>query len=758
MHWLHGRPVLAGCLLAALLFAPAPLLFQLRLDNAPETYFPADAPAVRFNESVREDFPLDQVLVALFEGGDLFSDAFLERLTRLVEELAADPRMERVLAVSSVDHIAGTSEGFAVSPLVAAGDDRSPEERRRRALSDRFVRGGLVAEDGAALAVVVRPFPMATSLERLRLERLVRSAVARHGLDDRLTAVAGHIALDVAQLRAMVHDITVLVPATLLVSLLLLWWLFRRWLVLALAVAVTAAIIGSAIVVLAFLSAPFTLITAIAPLLLTAISVAMQMHLYNAVALAARRGLTGEARVRAALEEVGRPTVYAALTTAAGLLSLSVSPIRPIETLGVVAACGVVVAALVVLGPLPALLLALDRRGWPQTFDGLARLDAITGRLLRLALRHPLPVLAGAGGLLLLALSQLPRIEVETDLYAFFPLDHPISQATQRVESNLAGVMPLEVVFEGAATDSLKSVARLRAISDVQRWLDAQPGVERSLSLPDFLAEMHWAFHGEEPAYRRLPDSAPLIAQYLFVYDGDDLYDVVERDFRRSRILVNLSAHSAGELNALIGRLRARLREDPPADLAWDIAGMGRLLADQERLLIRGQIASLMAVVALIALLMVALWRSVALAAMSMIPNMAPVVILFGAMGLFGIWLDIATALVASVAVGIALDDTIHMMHGYLERRGAGCSPVWAVARTVRQRGRAICATTIVLCVQFLFMTSSPFQPTAVFGLLTALGLLLALAFDLLVLPAMLVLAGRSRTAAAPTFPRSDGI
>ena len=299
--------------------------------------------------------------------------------------------------------------------------------------------------------------------------------------------------------------------------------------------------------------------------------------------------------------------------------------------------------------------------------------------------------------------------------------------------------MAFEVVFDGPGFNSLLQPQRLQAIHAVQQWLDERPEVDYSLSLPDLIAEMHWAFNEEDPAFRTIPDNEPLIAQYLFIYDGRDLFDLVNRDFNRTRLVLNLNITGARELNAFMSDLRAQLEEQPPADLEWEFAGMGRLFADQERLLIQGQLDSLLVVVSLVLVLMWIMWRSLTVTVVSMVPNLTPVVLIFALMGILEIWLDMATAMIASVAVGIALDDTIHILHGYLEHRRAGSSDTWAIARSFRQRGRAVVATTVVLSAQFLLMGLSAFRPTAAFGLLTAFGLVVALVFDLLVLPALLV-------------------
>ncbi len=754
MHWMLRHPTLALVLLALLILLPGPILLQVDFDNAPEAYFPADAPAVEFDREVRERFPQDQVLVGLFTGPDIFEPDFLERIGNLSRTLEAEPAVERVLSVTTLDHIRATPHGFSVEPLIDTGDlaRRDAQQWQERALQDRFAPGLVVGHGGQALAVIVRPHALDNSLQRLQIEQLLRRAVEEHRLTDELSAVAGHIALDVAQLRAMLTDLAMLVPGTMTVGLLLLWWLFRRWLVVGVAAATISAVTGPAIALLILLERPFTLISAILPPLLTALTVAMLMHFFNALLHAAQRGYQGPERVRVALDAVARPTLFMALTTAAGLASLNVSSIRPIGTFGLIGAIGVLLAAAIVLWLLPALMARWDRSAWQTPRRSLRLLDRFTGLAAHLAIRRAGWVVGGAALLLALALPQIRHVEVETDLYAFFQDDHPITQSTRMVEDRLSGVMALEVVFRGPDWDSLKAPERLQAIHTLQAWLDQRPEVDYSLSLPDLVAEMHWAFNEEDPGYRVIPDSSDLVAQYLFIYDGRDLYDVVDRDFEQSRLLLNLNAHGAGEINALMTDLREHLDANPPADMKWNLAGMARLFADQERLLIQGQLHSLYAVAGMLAILMLLMWRSVPVAVFSMIPNLAPVAMIFALMGLLGIWLDMATAMIASVAIGIAVDDTIHLLHGYRERRKAGSSVAWALARTFRRTGRAVTATTIVLVGQFVLLALSDFQPTAAFGLLTAFGLIAALIFDLLVLPALLVLAhrfstGRSRVA-----------
>lgn len=734
-------PWSALLLLLALLIVPGGLLLKLNINNAPEVYFPETAPAMVLENQLRQDFPLDQVLIALFEGEDLLEPAFLRRLEDLIAALAAEPLIERVIALPTLDAIRATEDGFSVEPLLDSrlAENLTTEERRDRVLTDRFASGLLVSQQADAIAVVVRPIDLDSSLQRLAIEDAVIRGITNAGLAQP-TAIGGHIALDTAQLRSMIRDSLVFIPGTLSIAMVLLWWLFRRWLVLVIAALVIGAVVNVTLGLLVVAGKPFTLISAILPPLMSALSVALLIHWFNALNRAAQIGLTGRERVQRALDIVARPALFTALTTGVGLASLGFSPIQPVEAFGLVAAAGVLVLFLIVIGLLPAIIAHWDHAPWPGRRQGIGRMQRLIRTFSALGIRRAGWVVGLTIVAFVLLVPQIFKVETETDLFRFFKSDHPITLATERIQDQLTGVTTLEVVLDAEGRDSLKDPERLRAIRELADWLEARPAIDRALSMADLIEEMHWAFNGEDPSFRAIPDSGPLIAQYLLLYDGEDLHELVNREFDRTRIQLNLNVHGAREINAVIDDIETRVAQQPPADMTVTVGGFGRLFADQERLLIQGQIRSLLSALVLISVLMYLTWRSIGRTLLTMIPNLAPVVVVFATMGLFGIWLDMATAMIASVTVGIAVDDTIHLFNGYLRRRKAGSTHVQALVRTYHYEGRAVTATTILLCAQFSLLGLSPFIPTIEFGLLTALGLFAALIFDLLLLPAMLTL------------------
>ncbi len=720
---------------------PSLLLLNLNIDNAPEVYFPDDEPAVVLDRELRKRFPDDQVFVLLFEGVALFSDGFFaayDELARVLEQLDA---VDEVVAATNQDHISGTQDDFIVGPLVDARRlaETRPEHRRQRILDDQLSGGLLAAGDGSALAMVIIPGEADNSIERLALEEEILAAVRQARLDGYLVAMAGQIPVDVAQLRSMLRDNMIFIPATVATGLVMIWWLFRRWLAVMLAGIAIGVVVNSTVAIYVLLDQPFTLVSSIIPPLLSALTVAALVHLFNGVYLASKRGLAGIDRVARAVAGVDRPALYAALTTAGGLASLATSPIVPIRTFGSISALGTLLIYLVVFRILPTLLVRWDTRHWPDP-RGTARLvDRIVSSLYRFGIRRPAIVIIGVVLMIAVGAPQVAHVEVETNLQEFFEFDHPVRQDTRLIDDKIAGTMAASVIFDAETRDGLKDADTLRMIRDFQQWAEAQPEIDRSFGLPNFVQEMHWGFNAENPEFRTLPADSELLSQYLLIYDGDDIHDFVDRDYQHSHIALNLNVHQAGEISQTLDKIRSYLEQHVGEAIHWEIAGNARLFADIEDLLVTGQVYSLWGALVLIFLFMLYFLRSFGAAVLCMIPNLSPVLLIFIVMGAFGIWLDMATAMIASVAVGIAVDDTIHVYHGFRHRLAQGISPVMALARSYREAGRAIVVTTIILSAQFLILTSSDFVPTRNFGLLTTIGLLAALLFDLLLLPALLI-------------------
>ena len=726
---------------------PNVLLPNLNINNAPKTFLPSDSPSVVFDNKVRETFPDDEVIILLFEGVALFSDGFLNAYYNLGQTLADHELIDDVISLTRQDHISGSDDGFLVDPLIDIDnlESTTPTERLQHVLSDRFAKNSLVAEDGSAIAMVIIPQALDDSIRHLALEEEIFSIIKIHKLDGYLSVVAGEIPTDVAQMRAILRDNMIFIPVTVIVGLLLIWWLFHRVLAVIVTGVTTGAVVSSTITFYVLFQQPFNSISGIIPPLLSALTIAALVHLFNALHYASKRGFTGKERTNTALAEIRKPALFSALTTSAGLASLGLSPIPPISVFGLTAAVGVLLIYLIVIHILPPIFTRFDMSDWPSRKSGLALMDVLVKKLFHLGIRFPLPILITIFLLLATTAPFITKVEVETNIHEFFPPTHTLRKATNHIEEKLVGTTPLEIIFSTPEMDVFTQPETLNQLKKLQLWLEQQPEVDKTVSVVDFIEEMNWGFHSQDDNFLTIPDNQNLISQYLFIYDGEDMFDFIGEDYQQARVAMNVNVHGANQISDLMARIEQYLEEHPIEATKWNITGAGRLFADQETLLIEGQILSLGGALLLIFLLMLALWRSLRDTLICMIPNLSPIVLIFIMMGLFGIWLDMATAMIASVAVGIAIDDTIHIYHGFIHRIKQGIHPVFALARTYHQAGRAVMTTTIILCSQFLLLLASAFVPMGHFGVLTSIGLLAALIFDLLLLPALLMLIFRAK-------------
>lgn len=735
-------------LIVAIHLVAGALLWRLEVNNAPELYFPDNSPAVILDRQLRAEFPDDEVLIGLFSGDDLYSRDFLAALDRISQQLEQHADVDRVFAVTNADHIGGSEDGFTVERLIdpATLDDTSTEQRRQRVLQDRFAPGWLAAQDGKALALVVRAKPLEESRQRASIVAALHRAVAAEKLENRLVAVAGPIALDAAEMHSMLQDSALFTPLVVIMGLLLLLWVVGRLPPILIGAVAMSTVVISCVALIVALGRPYTLVTAMAPTLLFAYTAANLLHFYAALLRMHNAGFRGTKRVIFAMQQVHKPTLFNMLSTAAGMISLVLVPIPPIQVFGIVGAFGTLMIYLVVIYLVPPLLIRYDSGRWPKKSGGFAWTRRISYGLARFSMRHAGWVTITIALLAAVTAPQIFKVQAESDLLKFFDAAHPLSQSTRVIEDRLAGVTALEIVVDGPGRDAFKQAERLKQLKSVQDWVEALPEVDRTMSMMDVVEEMHWAFNGEDPAKRVLPDNDRLLSQLLLIYDGNDLQDLVNNEYQRTRILLNVNVHGANAIQSVIEKIEAHLERVHAPGLSWQISGDGRLFSDQEDLLVVGQLHSFIGAFGQIFLIMLILWRSLPAAVISMLPNLAPLAFIFVVMGASGIYLDMATVLIASVVLGITVDDTIHFFHSYLERRHKGCGVVFSLARSFEASGRAVVAISLLLVAQFLLLASSRFQPTAHFGLLASMGLLAGQLLELLLLPALIVLWNRLKT------------
>lgn len=732
-----------------------PLVARLSANNKIEVFFPASHKTVAFERALRKHFPETGSLIAVFNGEDLYDPARLAALGDITKDMEKLPQVDRVQSVTTYEQVRATADGFSVSPLAPPDDLRahSPREWREKFLADRFAPGVVVAHDGAALAIVVRMKPGYVDLDAATVRAKLNALVKDKGLADHFVGFTGEAGMQAAFLDSMIGDNARMIPACLAIGVILIWALFRNWLATFLTVVVMMAASLTSLAAVSLIAGAMTLATSMcAPVVIT-LTIALAIHLFNAIVETPAEGKTQRERITEAVKLIERPARYTTLTTVAGFVSVGFSPSPPLSAFGFSSALGVIMLHILTIFVLPPILARWDKSAWRKAKFGIGLADATADAAARLTLRRPGLIVFTSVALALAGLPLIGRIAVETDNVKMLPATHPFTRANDFFERHFSGVTVLEAVFDGGKRDALVDPARLKAISDFEQWALTQPEIDYTASMADIVEEMNWAFNGEKPDARKIPENARLISQYLLIYDGRDLSELSDPDYATTRVPLFLNVHGTREIKRVIGEMEEHLRGQK-LDMSWRIAGAGRLFADFEKLVVDSQIKSAFGACAIIFALMALAWRSVRDAALCLWPNVAPLLYVLALMGLVGTPLNVGTAIVTSVALGIAVDDTVHMFNAIKSRLSAGMTVNGAVTSAMESCGRAIIATSVVICSSFLLLAGSGFKPTRDFGVMITLGLVAALVFDLLVLPAMVVLTYRGKEKSAATRRR----
>lgn len=720
------------------------IIFKLTPNNAPKVYLPQDRPTVKYHEKLKEVFPQSDITVGIFKHPKIISKDFLIKIDNLSNELKALSNVDDVYSLTTAKHIEPTTDGFSINPLIDIDkfDKHSESYWKDRVKNDRFAKGQIVDDELTHTTIIIFPDGTDDTLKRVNLINSFKNLVKSNDLSLSFVGTAGLLPQDTTQFILVSKDNSRLIPLLLLIVFILVYFLYRSWSLLLFTALILIATVTSSVALYAVFDKPFTSISSVTPSLLMALVTAFLIHIFNFIQSGAQKGLSHEENIKKSFEQLAKPTFFIIITTAAGLLSLTLSPVPAVASFGWVSALGVVLFYFVTLLTLPGLLMR-----WLKVIKAeskKSKIDILMKYANHLSLRKPVFVICGVLIICVLALFQVPNIKVETNFLKFFDEQHPININTKYIDENFFGTATALVAFEADELDKFKDSNFLKNMKKVQVWLENQPEVSRSTSMVDFIEEMNKAFHQGNMSFSTIPDSTSLITEYLFIYGEDDIYDFVNYDFNLAQITISTDAHNVNDGEVFLNRLDSFLKSIKWQEgIDWKINGHLKIIAEQENLLVEGQLKSIIGAVLLIFMFLCISAGSLSGGILCLIPNFSPVLFVFGTMSILGIWLNMGTVLVASVVTGIAVDDTIHVFHSFKRHLEKGQKVSWALARTTRETGRAITATTIILSAQFLLLTYSEFIPLSNFGLLAFVGLISAWLFDVLLLPSLIIVLSR---------------
>lgn len=746
---LGRRRSVAAFLLAVTLAALAgiydPIAGQprLQIDPSLNEMLPADDPARRFYEELLERFGSDDLVLVALVSDALFTPEGLATVERTSAALARVEGVARVESLATAVRLRPIEDdveiaGFFDEPIESqAAADRLRDEL----LADPLRAGSFVSADGRATALLVtfERMPEAVFLAE-SLDLRVRDA-ARAAASGMRVVMAGtpHIKAEVG--RLLEGELATMVPIVFGLMALLSCLFFRSLRIGLVPLAAVALGLVWTVGVMGWVGHDLNIVTTLIPPLVLALGFAYATHVVATFAADVASGTPG-ARARRALAHVAFPVVFTALTTAAGFLSLLGNDLAVIRGFGVFAAVSTAATLLAALTLVP-LLLSVDGRASAEPEERgreahptAVWLDARFARLAAFDERYATPILWVAAGLAGLAFLAALRIEVNLPVIENFSEEAEIRAAYQEVDARFGGANQFYVMLRAEEAGAFERPEWLREVKQFQEWLVAQPEIGGSTSVVQYLEVLNEGLGAEDPPERRLPESENLVAQLLLFGANEELDVLIDRAHQVITIFVRSTETETRAFNRLAERIDTRLAA-LPSGMTSQVTGNAILLTRSADRIALGQAISLGLAALMIGVLLVGYFRSLRLGLFALLPNLLPVGLYFGLLGATGVTLNNSTALMGSIVLGIAVDDTLHLVVEYRRGLEAGLGRSEALREALVRVGRAITCTTLAVCVGLLVVGGSALRNQAEFGLLGAATLAIAWVVDVVVTPAL---------------------
>jgi len=454
-----------------------------------------------------------------------------------------------------------------------------------------------------------------------------------------------------------------------------------------------------------------------------------------------------------ALGHSGLAVVMTNLTTAAGLMSFSNADVAPVAEIGIFAGAGIIVAFIYTIILLPALLavIPLSNKKTETLRKHNRIMDNVLESIGRFSTRHPKKILFASFCIIAIAFVGTLSIRFSHYPLKWLPETNETRIATEKIDKELNGSMSMEILFKTDRENGLYKPDLLNRIEsaavDFENISYEKIFIGKAWSVTTILKEINQALNENNSDAYTIPQNEPLVAQEFLLFENsgsDDLEDFVDSQFSMARLTLKVPFVDGVLYDPLEEEISAYLAKNFH-DVDFQITGLVALIAKTFNNTITSMAKSYLIALGIITLMMIILIGRFRIGLLSMIPNLAPIILMLGVIGWFRFPMDLFTMMVASIAIGLAVDDTIHFMHNFRRYYEQSGDPKKAVFETLHSTGRAMLVTSIVLSIGFFIYMFASMQNIIRFGFLTGFTIIMALASDYFIAPALMVLVNKKR-------------
>jgi len=758
-------------------------LRKVTMRTSSDSFFHKKDPVLVAYNAYRDQFGLDERIMVGIRTENVFSEPFLKKLQALHKDLEDNvPYLDDITSLINARNTRGEETRLVVEDLLEHWPKNEAELNavRDRALKNPVYKNMLLSEDGTFTTIIMRTDTYSsqgakkdvlagfddketavakdrakrkylTNKENSKAVATVKKILGRHKDPTFNVCLAGSPVVTDTLKRTMRRDMMKFIRLVVGAIAILLVLLFRRISGLVLPLLAVILSVICTIGLMALLGTPIKMPTQILPSFLLAVGVGASVHLLAIFYRRFDETRDKEGALAYALGHSGLAIVMTSLTTAAALGSFSMAEIAPIADLGRFAAAGVLISLVFTVVLLPALLsLCPMRPKKVRTRAGKPLMDRLLAGIADFSVKRANTIAALSFVLIAVSVLLASQLRFSHNQLKWFPESSAIRRSTETIDKAMKGSVSMMVVVDTRKENGLHDPKLLHELDELCTELETFKGdgyfVGKAWSLPTILKEINRALNENRPEFYAIPEERSLVAQELLLFENsgsDDLEDVVDSQFSKLRVAIKLPWADAVKYEEIIRRVRECFEEKLGDSAQITVTGITPLFGRAVSASIHSAAESYLIAFGAITVMMILLIGSVRVGLVSMIPNILPILVAMAVMVLARMPLDMFTMLVGSIAIGLAVDDTIHFVHNFRRYYQQCGNAHEATLLTLTTTGRAMLTTSIVLSIGFFVYVFAYMRNMINFGLLTGLAIIVALLADFFLGPALMVLMTR---------------
>ena len=694
-------------------------IYDLVIEDIPET--------TRY-EDFKEVFGSEEIIRVVIKCKNIFDSVTFRKIEQLTHTASKIDGVRRVISLPGIKKAVDTSGKWSLEEFAGIMAEVDMFQRNLFSADHKTTALTIVLQNNANQEVVIKAINeiIAGAPKELNLYQIGMPLVSQ--------ALAGLTEKDFFRLP----------PITFLLITIILFCIFRKFKYLLLPISCITLVLTWTFGLMALSQIPLSMLTMIVPVFLIAVGTAYCLHIVSEYIFSIQRADSPEHAVLETFSKTTFPTILAVATTVIGLGSLLVNRITAIREFAVFSCFGMFSLLVIFLTFLPSVmsLLPLPDRKKGAFFEHTHLLDRVLDWIVRLNLNYQRITLPAIGVIVIICLIGIFRIRVETNPVGYFKEDIPVSRNFHDIYKHLSGSFPINVTMGSENEDYFEDPQHVADIARVQKFMETLSGVDKTVSFADYMKLVNYASNRFEPEYYALPkepfEMRILINNYKSMLGEDMFSRFMNPDFSKTNILLLTHNSSSNDFLNTRKTIFKHVQQFFSKDLQWDVTGLGMVISESSHQLTSGQVKSLSITMVLVFGIMFLLFLSSKVGLIAVVPNLFPIIINFGIMGWIGIELSMFTSLIASIAIGLAVDDTIHYLVRYNREFKKDLNDKRAIKETLRHIGRPIIYTTLTISIGFSILSFSSFKPTALFGTMMVITMFSALVGDLILLPSLM--------------------